>query len=65
MNFSKFYADAIREREKKAKRGKYRGQRGLNSNSVRNQAMVRPNVPYNASPTNSGAPSSSTYMVNG
>ena len=65
MNFSKFYADAVREREKKAKKGKYRGQRGAHSTSVHNQALVRPNMPYTAQPAQSQAPSASTYMQKG
>lgn len=65
MNFATFYADAIKERGKKARKGKFKGQRGQHGTSVKNNALIRPVVPYNANPPSSDAPSASTFLQHG
>lgn len=57
--FSSFYADAVKDKLRKVKKGKYRG----SSVNKHEKIMRLPGVPYYPTPGRSDAPSSSTYKV--
>lgn len=59
-NFATFYTQAVKDKLRKVKRGKYRGQ--LN-NIKPNGALRLPGPAYFAAPGKSDAPSASTYKV--
>jgi hypothetical protein len=63
MNFSTFYTQAIKDKAKKIKKGKYRGQ----SKSLKSDGMQRlPGPAYYAQPGGrSDAPSASTFKTVG
>ena len=61
MNFSTFYTQAMRDKNVKTKKGKYKGQ--PKKDNTRPLRMQGP--PYYQAPGKTDAPSSSTYVVGG
>jgi hypothetical protein len=62
MNFSTFYTQALKDKAKKFKRGKYKGQ----SKSLKSDGMQRlPGPTYSPNPAHSDAPSASTFKTVG
>lgn len=59
-NFSTFYTQAIRDKQKIVKRGKYKGQR----RSIKSKDLPVPGLAYH-NPMSSQAPSASTYTIRG
>ena len=62
MNFATFFAQAIRERTKKVKKGKFRGNLG---SMVKNQALIQPAMPYTAQPSQPGMADVNAYTGKG
>lgn len=60
-NFASFFAQAVQNRGKKIKKGKYKGQmRGITSKELKTPGAI-----HYKTPRSTDAPSSSTYMVKG
>lgn len=63
-NFSTFYSQAVKDKSKRLKKGKYKGQ--LKSvTHMRSDNITLPGVAYTAQPSKNQAPSASTYTVRG
>lgn len=56
-NFATFYAQSVKNKTRKIKRGKYKGQSG----SINNRDIKLPGPAYHPQPGKSDAPSASTF----
>lgn len=60
-NFASFYTQSIKDKIRKIKKGKYKGQRGI----IKHRNLTIPGQTYYQQPGKSDAPSASTYTVRG
>ena len=60
-NFADFYTRAIKDKNRKIKKGRYKGQSG----SLKSKELKLPGPAYHPQPGRSDAPSASTFMPKG
>lgn len=59
MNFATFFTQATQAKNRKIKKGKYKGQ----SNTIKTKDLNLPGPMYHPTPSRSDAPSASTFKV--
>ena len=59
MNFTTFFGQAMKDKNRKIKKGRYKGQPG----SLKSKKLDLPGPGYHINPGLSDAPSASTYKV--